>query len=82
MDMHHLKLATTSQAGHGTVELDGQEIQNGLVGVELHVHVGEMNSAILELKAPTFEADGEFQIMLPEETQAALKRLGWTPPPA
>jgi hypothetical protein len=58
----HLKVAV-SQTGHGTVELDGQEIQDGVAGIELRAHVGELSSVIL-----------------PEETQAALKQLGWTPP--
>jgi len=76
---HHLKVTMAGQA-RGTVELDGQDISNGLRGVDLRMHVDDLNTAILELKAPTFEVEGEFVVVLPEETQAALKRLGWTSP--
>lgn len=76
---HHLKVTTTGQA-RGTVELDGQDISSGLSGLDLRMHVDDLNMVTLELKAPTFEVEGEFVVMLPEEMQAALKRLGWTPP--
>lgn len=77
---HHLKITTGGRVGQGTVEMDGEEIGPGLLGVDVCLHVRELNTATLELSAPTFEVDGEFQIILPEETQALLKRLGWTPP--
>lgn len=77
---HHLKIATTGPVGTATIELDGARIENGLSGITLHMHVGDLNSATLELVAPTFEVDGEFQIHLPQETQDLLKRLGWLPP--
>jgi hypothetical protein len=79
-DFHHLKVTATSQAGHGTVELDGTPIQRGLRGIDLRLHAGEVNAATLELVVPTMDVEGEFEVVLPEETQALLKRLGWTPP--
>ena len=78
--LHHLKIATTSPVGRATIELDGEQIQHGVRGVAVRLEVGELNQATLELVAPEVEAEGEFQIMLPEETQDLLKRLGWTPP--
>ncbi len=77
---HHLRIVTTGQVGQATVELDGQDVSNGLSGLDLRLHVGDLSSATLKLVAPMFEVDGEFQIHLPEETQELLKRLGWTPP--
>jgi hypothetical protein len=78
---HHLKVTTRNGAGHSTdVELDDQRISSALRGVDLHLKVGELNSATLELFAPAIEFDGEAEVQLPEETQALLKRLGWTPP--
>ena len=81
MSAHRLKITSPSGHGHATkVELDGQEIGPGLRGVDLRLHVDEFNSATLELYAPVIELDGEAEIHLPEDTQALLKRLGWTPP--
>jgi hypothetical protein len=77
---HHLKVVTTNQVGRATVELNGEHVENGVSGVDLHLHVGEVNMATLELVAPTAEIEGEFEVLLREETQALLKRLGWTPP--
>jgi len=77
---HHLKVATTGLFGHASVELDGEQIQSVLAGISLHLRGGDPNSATLELLVPTVDADGEFEVMLPEATQALLKRLGWTPP--
>jgi hypothetical protein len=78
---HHLKIASASGHGHAThVELDGEPADRGLRGLDLRLHVDELNSATLELFAPSIEFDGETEVRLPEETQALLKRLGWTPP--
>jgi hypothetical protein len=76
----HLKVTTKGAFGQATIELDGEEIQNGLRRVALELEAGEVNQATLELLAPVIEVVGEFRIHLPEETRAALKRLGWTPP--
>ncbi|HEY5987611.1 MAG TPA: hypothetical protein VIV12_14740 [Streptosporangiaceae bacterium] len=78
--MSHLKVTTTSQGGHATVELDGMRMDGALLALGLRVRAGEPNSATLDLYAPTVEAEGEFEVVLPEQTQALLKRLGWTPP--
>jgi hypothetical protein len=83
MDLHHLKIASTTGHGHATtVELDGQPINRGLRGLDLRLNVDAINEATLELFAPVVEFDGEAEIHVPEETQVLLKRLGWTAPPA
>jgi hypothetical protein len=76
----HLKMVTKGNFGQATIELDGQEIQRGVCALDLHLVAGEPNRATVELVAPSMEVEGEFEIRLPEETQALLKRLGWTPP--
>jgi hypothetical protein len=51
-NFYRLKVTTTGQIGQGTVELDGQDISEGLTGIDLRLHAGELNAATLELKAP------------------------------
>lgn len=81
MNLHHLKVSSTTGHGHATkVEMDGQPIEQALRGLDLGLHVGELNIATLELLAPVVEFEGEAEVQLPEATQALLKRLGWTPP--
>lgn len=78
--LHHLKVTVPNgHGGKGAVELDGEQLKK-VVGIALSMRVGELNTATLELLAPEIEVEGKFQVMLPEETQATLKRLGWTPP--
>jgi hypothetical protein len=81
MAVHHLKVTTTNGAGPtAVVELDGQRIEGALSGLEMRLNVKDINRAALELAAPVIEFDGKAEVFLPEETQALLKRLGWTPP--
>ena len=80
MIAHHLKVVTQGQYGQAIVELDGQQIQNGLQALSLDLAGGEPNRATLDLRAPTVEFDGQVEVHLPEEARALLKRLGWTPP--
>jgi hypothetical protein len=78
---HHLKVATKGQLGsHVEIQLNGEDIAGGVRALRIDMEAGDVNAATLELLAPTYEVDGEFQVYLPEETQAALKQLGWTPP--
>ena len=76
----HLKVVTKSQIGQADVEMDGESQTGTLKAITLRVEAGEVNKATLELRAPTFEVDGEFEVLLSEDDQVLLKHLGWTPP--
>jgi hypothetical protein len=67
--------------GVGTASLDDHSLDHAIVGLDLHVRAGEPTTAVLHL-AGGFPADveAEAEVRLPEEIQALLKRLGWTPP--
>jgi hypothetical protein len=80
MSVHHLKVVTTSQLGTAKVELDGEDMAGAFAALELRLRSGEPNLAVVELAIPMADAEGEFEVVLREETQALLKRLGWTPP--
>ena len=81
MDLRHLKIACPSGLAHNTtVELDGQSITRSLRGIVLRAEVGDMVTAELDLRYLAAEFDGQAKAVLPDETQAVLKQLGWTPP--
>ena len=81
MSGHQLKITAGQMGGPGTVvELDGQEIQRALVGLDYHLRAGDPTAVTLDVFAPEVVVAGEVEVRLREETQALLKRLGWTPP--
>jgi len=70
-----------SGLGIGTASLDGHSIENAVSGIDFHVQVGEPTTAVLQLVGGLpVDVEAEVEAQLPEETQALLKRLGWTPP--
>jgi hypothetical protein len=78
--MAHLKIDAPSEVAHNaTVELDGEPIANGCLGIDLRMHVGEVITATLQLRVAV-DFDGEARPVLSEETASLLKRLGWAPP--
>lgn len=80
-DLRQLKIACPSGFGRpATVELDGESIEHGLRGVVLRIDADEVVTAELDLLYLDAEFEGQAKVVLPEETQAVLKRLGWTPP--
>jgi hypothetical protein len=81
MTAHRLKVTNPGAFGHQTVvELDGLDVSGALRGFDLNVSVSDLNTARLFLSAPAFEVEGEYRVALDEDSQALLKRLGWTPP--
>jgi hypothetical protein len=81
MDLRQLKMTCASGiAQQSTVELDGDDITHGLRSVVLRLNAGDLVTAELELIYLDAEFEGQAKVILPEETQALLKRLGWTPP--
>jgi hypothetical protein len=81
MDLQQLRIACPSGiAQQGTVELDGESITHGLRGIVLHLNAGDLVTAQLDLLYLDAEFEGHAKVILPEDTQTLLKRLGWTPP--
>lgn len=80
--LHHLKISAPK--GHAaigtTVELDGVRIENALRAVDLHLAVDDITTATLDVVYFAGEFVGDAKVVVPEETRALLKQLGWTPP--
>lgn len=64
----------------GTVEVAGHDISGATVGLQLEHRAGERPLLRLELLLHEATISGEAQVILPDETAAALVVLGWTPP--
>ncbi|HEV8653112.1 MAG TPA: hypothetical protein VG276_27900 [Actinomycetes bacterium] len=81
MTLRQLKITAPTGFGRpATVELDGEPIGQDLRGVDLRIDADEIVTATLHLLHVASEFNGQAAVTLPEETQALLKRLGWTPP--
>ncbi len=81
MDLQQLKITCPSGiAQTSTVDLDGDDITQGLRSVVLRLNAGDLVTAEFELIYLDTEFEGQAKVILPEDTQALLKRLGWTPP--
>jgi hypothetical protein len=81
MDLQQLKISCPSGIGdHAKVELNGEEIGQDVRGIVLRLQPGYVVTAQLDLIYLGGEFEGQAQVVLPEDTQALLKRLGWTPP--
>lgn len=81
MDLQQLRISCPSGvAQQGTVELDGESITHGLRGIVLRLNAGDLVTAELDLLYLDAEYEGQAKVVIPEETQLLLKRVGWTPP--
>jgi hypothetical protein len=81
MDQRHLKITCPDGvAQHGSVHLDGDDISHGLRSVVLRMNAGDLVTAELDLVYLDAEFEGQAKVIVPEDTQAVLKWLGWTPP--
>lgn len=84
--MNHVEIQTGavfgSRTGTGSkVEIDGQDILNGIRGFTVCARVGQITA--VEIDMPVLKAttvSGEAYVFLIPETVAALVALGWTPP--
>lgn len=67
-----------------TIRLDGIEIQNVLRRVRLDMQLGEIATAELEVVAweTTEVATDSVRVVVADESQDLLIKLGWTPPEA
>lgn len=64
------------------IELDGQDIRNAVRRLSMDLAPGELTVLRLDLAVRdglSFEGDVR-RIEVPEETAAALRRIGWLPP--
>lgn len=73
-------LRITSDGLGGRVHLDGRDISNALVAVNLKVGTGELPLAVLDLMIHDLTSEVEATFEVPDATRALLVRLGWTPP--
>jgi hypothetical protein len=71
-----------NNAAHGTVLVDGQPVQNLVVGLTVLAVPGKGPRVVLELAAALNLESDVAAVQLGDDTEALLKRLGWTPPAA
>ena len=68
------------EPGLATIEIDGQNVSDAVVGYRLDGRVGQRHQLTLDLLLHTGEVDGQAQVHIPPATAALLVDLGWTPP--
>lgn len=71
-----------NNAAHGTVLVDGQPVQNLLVGITLLAVPGRGPRVVLELESAVRLRSDSADVELGTDTEQLLKRLGWVPPMA
>ncbi|MFF6836019.1 hypothetical protein ACFY84_29940 [Streptomyces sp. NPDC012438] len=68
--------------GRGTVEVGGADISHAVRAVHFDAVAGALPKVELELSVHDVSTQAEAQVYVPEETEAALIAMGWTPPPS
>lgn len=70
-----------SKLGKTLVEVDGQDITNGVRALTLHARAGDLTELHLDMAVhETTTVTGEAQVFMGDSARDALMRLGWTPP--
>jgi hypothetical protein len=77
---NRIRLVPKIAGYHDVVEVDGQDVANGLRGYTLRSKAGHMPTLELDLRVFDTEVDGEARVVVPAGTREALIKLGWTPP--
>lgn len=80
-DAHTVDI-TLNNAAYGTVLVDGQPVQDLVVGLTLMAIPGKGPRVVLELASSVKVGSDMAAVDLGADTEALLKRLGWTPPAA
>lgn len=80
-DAHTVDI-TLNNAAHGTVLVDGQPVQDLVVGITMLALPGKGPRVVLELAAAVRLRSDVGAVELGTDTEELLKRLGWTPPAA
>ncbi|WP_432116618.1 hypothetical protein [Streptomyces sp. S1] len=76
----HTVRITLDGRGHGKVEVGGVDISNAVRAVRFNSAAGELPTVELRLGVYDVSTQAEAQVYVPEETEAALVAMGWTPP--
>lgn len=69
-----------TEGKRGTVIIDGHDISTGVTYVGIAAPAGQMPTVTLHVAMPTVFYEGKAEIEIPHAVEAALVRLGWTPP--
>jgi hypothetical protein len=72
----HLRLGLDG----GAVEVAGHDLSRSTTALRLEHRPGHRPLLRLELLLDQAHVEGEVQVVVPDETAAALVALGWTPP--
>lgn len=64
----------------GTLEINGQDIANGVGSAQLTIGGGQIPTLDLRLLTAPVEFTGAVNVRMTPATIAALLALGWTPP--
>lgn len=73
---------SVSSTGTGSVVVDGVDVSSKTAALELRVRPGHLTELSLDLRPRTVTVAGEVAVVLGDELQALLIKLGWTPPAA
>ncbi|MDN5750297.1 MAG: hypothetical protein L0H64_17600 [Pseudonocardia sp.] len=75
-------LRIVGRGAHGRVELDGVELQDGLLGLTLSLGHGQLPTLVLDpaVVAADVDIDGPVEVSVPHAARQMLVALGWTPP--
>ncbi|MYV64447.1 hypothetical protein GT043_00380 [Streptomyces sp. SID2131] len=78
----HTARITVDGRGRGFIEVDGVDISKAVRAVRFDSVAGELPRVEVELGVYDVSTQAEAQVYVPEETEAALIAMGWTPPPS
>ncbi|MFC8290061.1 hypothetical protein ACFUJ0_06135 [Streptomyces sp. NPDC057242] len=73
---------TLDGRGCGKVEIGGVDISHAVRALRFSSTAGELPTVELRLGVYDVSTQAEAQVYVPEETEAALIAMGWTPPPS
>lgn len=71
-----------NNAAHGRIAVDGQDVQDQVVGFTVFATPGRGPQVVLELTGSFRLASDVASVEIEAETAHLLRRLGWTPPAA
>lgn len=71
---------TVDAVGRGELKLGGHDLARQVRGFALVSEAGKRTELHLNIQAAPVTARGDVAVVLPEELQAVLVELGWTPP--
>lgn len=72
----------TLHATGGTVEIDGQDVSHAVRGIDLTQTAGQPPRLTLELRLDQLVCNGLADVVIPDDIEELLLRLGWSQPGA